>query len=196
MVALWEHIDVCQNMFSGYMEAKWIETNPFDMEEEVKNVFKYLKEMKVDKRCNAYLGIQEDIKRWLVFLPLISELRDDAMRPRHWKAIKDKVQKDFEVNDKLLLKDVYNLNLNKYQEDVEEITDQARQESKMEKTLVKLEETWKDIVFEFNKHKDTDVMLIKLSEENFEMLEENQVAVTAMFSSRYLSTFEEKCVYW
>ena len=35
-----------------------------------------------------------------------------------------------------------------------------------------------------------------VSEENFEMLEENQVNVTAMFSSRYLSTFEEKCVYW
>jgi dynein heavy chain len=66
----------------------------------------------------------------------------------------------------------------------------------MEKTLIKLEETWKDVVFEFNKHKDSDVMLIKLSEENFEMLEENQVGVTAMFSSRYLSTFEERCVYW
>ncbi len=66
----------------------------------------------------------------------------------------------------------------------------------MEKTLVKLEETWKDIEFEFNKHKDTDIMLIRLGEENFEMLEENQVNVTAMFSSRYLSTFEEKCVYW
>jgi len=66
----------------------------------------------------------------------------------------------------------------------------------MEKTLVKLEEIWKDVVFEFSKHKDTDVMLIKLSEENFEMLEENQVNVTAMFSSRYLSTFEDRCVYW
>jgi len=66
----------------------------------------------------------------------------------------------------------------------------------MEKSLVKLEETWKDIVFEFSKHKNTDVNLIKLSEENFEMLEENQVAVTAMFSSRYLSTFEDRCVYW
>lgn len=43
----------------------------------------------------------------------------------------------------------------------------------MEKTLQKLEDTWKDIIFEFNKHKDTDIMLIKLSEENFEMLEEN-----------------------
>jgi dynein heavy chain len=114
MVLLWDHIEVCQNNFQNYMEAKWVETNPFDMEEDVKTTFKVLKEMKVDKKCNAYIGIQEDIKRWLVFLPLISELRDEAMRPRHWKQIKDKVQKDFEVNEKLLLKDVYNLNLNKY----------------------------------------------------------------------------------
>jgi hypothetical protein len=28
------------------------------------------------------------------------------------------------------------------------------------------------------------------------MLEENQVAVTSMFSSRYLATFEDRCVYW
>lgn len=38
--------------------------------------------------------------------------------------------------------------------------------------------------------------MLKLSEENFEMLEENQTQVTAMFSSRYLSTFEEQCVRW
>jgi hypothetical protein len=43
----------------------------------------------------------------------------------------------------------------------------------MEKTLLKLEDIWKDIIFEFNPHKDSDIKLIKLSEENFEMLEEN-----------------------
>lgn len=66
----------------------------------------------------------------------------------------------------------------------------------MEKTLMKLEETWKDVQFDFSNHKDTDIKLIKLLEEDFDMLEENQVAVTSMFSSRYLSTFEDKCVYW
>lgn len=70
--------------------------------------------MKVDKKCNSYLGIQDEVKKWLVFLPLIAELRDDAMRDRHWKMIKDKVQKDFEIDDNLFLKDVFNLNLNKY----------------------------------------------------------------------------------
>lgn len=152
--------------------------------------------MKVDRKCGAYVGLLDEIKKWLVFLPLISELRDPGMRDRHWDAIKKKVGKDFTVDDKLTLADVFNLNLNKYQEDVEEITDQARQEARMEKTLVKLDETWKDVCFDLKKHKDTDIQMLGMGEENFEMLEENQVNVTAMTSSRYLATFEEKVTYW
>jgi dynein heavy chain len=127
------------------------------MEDEVKKLMKTLKDMKVDKKANAYVGILEEIKKWLIFLPLIAELADQSMRDRHWDSIRAKVGVNFTIDDNLLLKDIYNLNLGKYQEDVEEITDQARQEAKMEKTLAKLEETWKDIVFEFTPHKDTGV---------------------------------------
>jgi dynein heavy chain len=96
----------------------------------------------------------------------------------------------------LLLRDIFELNLGKYHEDVEEITDQANQEQKMEKTLEKVQALWKDVVFEFQPHKDSGVQMMKLSEENFDALEEMQVSVTAMFSSRYLATFEEKITYW
>ena len=143
------------------------------MEDDVKKLMKTLKDMKVDKRANAYIGILEDIKKWLVFLPLIAELRDPAMRERHWNAIKTKVKSNFVVDSKLLLNEIYNLNLGDYKEDIEEITDQARQEAKMEKTLVKLNEIWKEIKFEFTQHKQSDVQLIRLSDENFDILEEN-----------------------
>jgi len=123
MIALWDFIEKQQEAFEGYMNSKWVTSSPMEMEDEVKNRFKILKEMKCDKKCNTYIGIQEDIKKWLVFLPLISDLRDPSMRDRHWNALKVKVQKDFTVDDKLILRDVYNLNLNKYLEDVEEITD-------------------------------------------------------------------------
>jgi hypothetical protein len=43
----------------------------------------------------------------------------------------------------------------------------------MEKTLAKLEETWKDIKFEFYQHRNTDINLIRLTDENFDLLEEN-----------------------
>ena len=87
---------------------------------------KTLKDMKVDKRANAYVGILDEIKKWLVFLPLISELANDAMLDRHWTDLKKKIGAEFTVDDKLILKDIYDLNLGKYVEDVEEICDQAQ----------------------------------------------------------------------
>lgn len=131
--------------------------NCADMEDEVKKLQKTLKDMKVDKKANAYNGILEDIKKWLLLLPLIAELRDPSMRERHWDKLRAKVQSNFVVDDKLLLRDIYNLNIVKYKEDVEETTDQAKQEAKMEKTLAKLNETWKDVKFNFDIHKGSDV---------------------------------------
>lgn len=123
MKTLWDHIKECLDTFEGFMTSKWIETSPGDMEEDTKKLMKTLKDMKVDRKCNAYVGIMEEIKKWLVFLPLIAELRNEAMRDRHWDALRAEVQKDFQVDDKLTLRDVFNLNLNKHSEAVEEITD-------------------------------------------------------------------------
>lgn len=196
MKMLWDHISVCQQIFIGYQNNTWEKTEPFEMEDEVKKLMKTLKDMKVDKRANAFSGILDEIKKWLIFLPLIAELRDPAMRDRHWNAIRAKVKSNFVVDDKLLLQDVYNLNLGDYKEDVEEITDQAKQEAKMEKTLAKLEETWKDIKFEFTQHKDTPVFMIRLADENFDLLEENTNQASSMQSSRYIATFETEVEKW
>ena len=196
MKALWDHINACQNTFETFYCHKWVETQPFEMEDEVKKLMKTLKDMKIDKKANAYQGILDEIKKWLVFLPLIAELADDAMRERHWDMIKAKLGVQFTIDDQLLLRDIYNLNIGKYQEDVEEITDQARQEAKMEKTLAKLDATWMDIEFDFSPHKDSGVQMIRLSEDNFDLLENDQQSVNGMFSSRYLATFEDRITFW
>ena len=48
---------------------------------------KKLREVKVDRKCDAYLGIAEVLKKWTIFCPLIAELRDPAMRDRHWTQL-------------------------------------------------------------------------------------------------------------
>jgi dynein heavy chain len=94
------------------------------------------------------------------------------------------------------LKDIYDLELGKYKEDVEEITDQSRQEAKMEKTLGILEERWREVLFEFKEHKGTGMNMLGLDGDTFDLLENDQVSVTAMTSSRYLATFEDQIMYW
>lgn len=157
------------------------------MEDATKKLMPTLKNMKVDKRCDAYNGSMGEIKKMLVFLPLIGELRNDSMRERHWDIIRKLVGTDFKVDESLMLRNIYDMNLNQFAEDVEECTDQARQEAKMEKTLEKLKGTWETIKFEFTQFKDTEYMLAKLVEEDFELLEEDQTKVTAMLGSRYLA---------
>lgn len=43
----------------------------------------------------------------------------------------------------------------------------------MEKQLKKIIDFWHDVEFELVPHKNTDVLTLKMNEENFETLEEN-----------------------
>ena len=40
-----------------------------------------------------------------------------------------------------------------------------------------LQDTWSHVEFKFTQHKGTDVYLVKMAEEDFEALEDNQVLV-------------------
>ena len=51
---------------------------------------------KVDKKSKAYIGLLDDCKKWMQFLPLINGLREDAMRERHWDIIREKVNSPYE----------------------------------------------------------------------------------------------------
>ena len=66
----------------------------------------------------------------------------------------------------------------------------------MEQTLAKLQTTWTSIEFEFEQHRDSDVHLLKMKEEDFEALEDNQLVVQGMMASKYLATFEAEVTGW
>ena len=134
-------------------------------------------------------------------MPAVSELKSPAMRQRHWDKLMEITGATLPVIDgkfapEFCLADLLALQLHKYVDDVGEVVDQANKEDKMEQTLKKLDETWKVVDFGFDKHQDTDVYLINLAEENFEMLEENQLIVQGMMASKFLATFEEWVTGW
>ena len=91
MQGLWDHTNECKRQFHGFETNTWEATNPEEMDEITKKLEKQLKAMKVDKRSNAYIGILEELKKWLKFILLVGPLRDPAMRERHWQTIRDKV---------------------------------------------------------------------------------------------------------
>lgn len=62
------------------------------------------------------------------------------------------------------------LNLHTFTSDVEEITDQALKEEKMEMALKKLDEVWAGVNLVSAPYKEgSDVLLLAISEEDFDM---------------------------
>lgn len=78
-----------------------------------------------DRKCNTFVGISEDIKRWSIFIPMITDLKHDSMNTkdeRHWKKVKDTVkQKDLVIDQNLELNKLWYLRLFDYKDIIEEI---------------------------------------------------------------------------
>jgi len=197
---LWKHIKKSQEKFAEYKERHWGDIDVNDMEDEIKKLRKELGDLKgLDRKTNAFIGIKDDLQRWTTFIPLLGELKDPSMDVednRHWKDVQTAVKKEFEVVDSTPLGVIWDLKLFEYKDAIEDITDKAKQEAKMEKILNKIEERWKEVVFERTQHKDTNIMLLKMSDDNFEALEENQVQTQNMSASKYLAYFETTVNKW
>mmetsp|Transcript_146756 Transcript_146756/g.471049 ORF Transcript_146756/g.471049 Transcript_146756/m.471049 type:complete len:4209 (+) Transcript_146756:103-12729(+) len=197
MKSLWEWESKRITSTELFQVVRWGEVVPMDMEDEIKALFKRLKECKVDRKCDAYIGMQDIIKKWTVFCPLVGELKDPSMRQRHWTQLMDVCGKSIEVNASVLLRDMWNLELHKFSEAVEDTADQAKQEKKMEDTIKKITGEWATVDFEFEPHKGNDeVQIMSVAGDKVEMLEEHQVQVQNMFASRFLTTFETQVLFW
>jgi dynein heavy chain, axonemal len=114
------------------------------------------------------------------------------MRDRHWSALMAATKKDINLADPAFsLHHLLELELHKFEEEVGEIVDQASKEEKMETALTKLNDVWDKMEFQMVKHKDTSIFTIKMAEEDFEVLEDNQVLVQGMMANRFCATFAD-----
>jgi len=84
-------------------------------------------DLKTDKRCHTYSGINVDLRNWETFLPLLGDLKDPSVATsddRHWNKIKDLVKpKTFTVDENLKLETIWDLKLFEYKDAIEDITD-------------------------------------------------------------------------
>jgi dynein heavy chain len=119
------------------MKLKWTQMDVNEMEDEIKKMRQGLQPIKInDRKCSAFLGISEEIKRWSIFIPMITDLKHESMvtpDQRHWTKVKDTLKQKFDVNENLELNLLWNLRLFDYKETIEELCEIAKNEAKMEK---------------------------------------------------------------
>jgi dynein heavy chain len=88
-------------------------------------------------------------------MPLITDLRNDAMRPRHWDKLKLELKTEVldPENDKFTLNTVFDLGLHQYSESIAIISDDARQELSIENSLSNIKTAWNSLELEMTDYK-------------------------------------------
>lgn len=100
------------------------------------------------------------------------------------------------MDDSTTLNDLLALNLHNYEDEVKTIVDKSVKEMAMEKVLKELNATWSVMEFDIEIHDRTKMKLLKASEEMIEILEDNQVQLQNMMTSKFIDFFLEEVSDW
>ncbi|XP_061501815.1 dynein beta chain, ciliary isoform X1 [Anopheles gambiae] len=204
---IWDFVYTVESCVNDWKKTSWKKIDVEAMDVECKNYGKQIRQLDKDMRNWApYLHLEAILKNLMTSLRAITELQNPAIRERHWFELMQATKliqtygKEmlvrFQMVDSTTLADLLELNLHNYEEEVKGIVDKSVKEMSMEKMLKDLEVAWKDLQFEFDPHERTHLKLLKISEEVMEMLEENQVQLQNLLSSKYVAYFLEQVSRW
>lgn len=162
-------------------------------------------------------GFDKEVRQWGVYdylknkidqfrsaMPLIMDLRDEAMRDRHWKELRFEVKEDFdEASEDFILEKIFELGLNNHAEKVAELADNARKELKIEVQLKEIKRMWEedpttdlDIKVNTSKANNEAYYKINTTEALYQVIEDHVVKLSNMKSSPYYKQFDDKIDMW
>ncbi|KAJ9574124.1 hypothetical protein L9F63_008538, partial [Diploptera punctata] len=129
-------------------------------------------------------------------LPLIADLKNPAMRNRHWDRVRKVMEIDFDQNSPdFTLDAIMEMNMQAYAEDINEISNAATMELAIEMGLKAIAELWKNMPIDLVPHRQ-GIYRLKGVDDIFQALEENQMQLGTMKSTRFVEPFIKEVDYW
>ncbi|XP_074871093.1 dynein axonemal heavy chain 9 [Carettochelys insculpta] len=194
---LWDMISVVTSSMNEWQTTKWQDIYVENMDLECRKFAKALwhldKEMRV---WDAFTGLDNRVKNFLTSLRAVSELQNPAIRERHWNQLMQATGVTFTMDADTTLADLLTLSLHNFEDEVRGIVDKAVKEMSMEKVLKELRSTWSSMEFQSEPHPQTSVPLLRSDEELIETLEDNQVQLQNLMTSKYIAFFLEEVSGW
>ncbi|GCB69230.1 hypothetical protein scyTo_0001016 [Scyliorhinus torazame] len=194
---LWDMIFLVDSNMNDWKTTKWREINVENMDMECKKFAKDIRALDKEVRAwDAFTGLDNTVKNILTSLRAVAELQNPAIRDRHWYQLMQATNVTFTMDDSTTLADLLKLNLHNFEDEVRGIVDKAVKEMGMEKVLKELNTTWSSMEFRYEGHSRTSVPLLKSDEELIETLEDNQVQLQNLMTSKYIAFFLEEVSSW
>ena len=139
----------------------------------------------------SYLQLKKEIEDFQLVLPLLQELSKDSIKARHWDEVMKICDTEFEVvgNPDFKLQSLIETDLVSVKEDIEEVTDGADKQLKIEQQLGEINAQWQHQEFSFQEWKDRGIHVLKGTPLVMEELEESQMNLQTMLTMRHVAPF-------
>ncbi len=148
------------------------------------------------KKWGVWGGLEGKIKDFLATMPLIQALGNPAMRDRHWAAVKKEVAVEFDpASPDFTLEKVFEFGFAKHGDFIQDTSNAANKELAIENSLAEIAAAWAGLDLDLVEYKQV-YYKVRSTEDLFQTLEDQAVAVSAMKASPFYGVFAAELDTW
>ena len=194
---VWDLSSEWNDMWENWKLGRFTELQVDSMEEASGKFNKKLQKLGKDiKVWKTWEANNEKVKEFKKALPLITDLRNEALRDRHWQQLMDHIGQQFDpTGPDFTLAKVVELGLPSHGDLVGTLSNSASKELMVEKAISNLESVWGSLNLDIMKYKN-EYRTLRSADEIFANLEDNVVTLSTMKASKFALSFLPELEKW
>ncbi len=195
--SVWAGLSTIWKSLSELQDTPWSSVQPRKLRQSLENLLKTMKEMPSRMRqYAAFEHVQTVLRQLLKVNTLLSDLRSEAIRERHWTKIFRALAPSKRYSQlSMTLGDVWDLQLGPSEPIIRDVISQAQGEMALEEFVRQVRETWQNYSLDLVNYQNK-CRLIRGWDELFAKCSENLNSLQAMRYSPYYREFEEEASAW
>ncbi|XP_071619148.1 dynein axonemal heavy chain 10 isoform X2 [Heliangelus exortis] len=144
--------------------------------------------------------LEKKMKAFRDSIPLLLDLKNEALRERHWQELMERTGTSFEMKtETFTLENMFAMELHRHSDVIAEIVGSAVKELSIEKGVKEIADTWEALKFNVQTYfKGTEKRgyILASVDEIIEVLDDNNVNLQSVLSSRFVGPFLSTVHQW
>lgn len=197
--AIWGLIREWYDTYTTWKDRKFRQLQVEEMESTASSFAKRIQRVARDvKAWSCWSAARELLDSFRRTMPLITDLRNPALRQRHWNQLMDAVGQNFDPHsDDFTLSRVTELRLDLYADTISELSNNATKELEIEQKLSAIAKTWDSLELDIVQYREGKEMYkLRSADDIFQALEDNISQLSQMKATRFFVTFEQSINQW
>uniref|UniRef100_A0A8C6ZHZ5 Dynein axonemal heavy chain 10 n=1 Tax=Nothoprocta perdicaria TaxID=30464 RepID=A0A8C6ZHZ5_NOTPE len=184
-----------------WSQTLWINLNVQVLQEGIEGFLKALRKLpKQVRSMPVAFHLEAKMKAFRDSIPLLLDLKNEALRDRHWQELMERTGTSFEMTtETFTLENMFAMELHRHSDVISEIVGTAVKELSIEKGVKEIVDTWEHMKFTVQKYfKGTQErgFILGSVDEIIQILDDNTVNLQSISGSRFVGPFLSTVHHW